>query len=117
MNFLDLVSFAKSGWTPADVREFLKASEEVQEEPETKEDNAESDHISKEIDENSAKTEEKPQEVETSSKDEVDYKALYEAEHEKVAKLQKANTKKNIEKENQNKSNDDIVKDLFKDFM
>lgn len=98
LNLADLLSFAKAGYTPKDVKELLEMeipenvpapkNPEVIPAPEEKkpEENAPKE---------SAKKEASPDATET---DDIDYKKLYEEEAEKVKQLQIANTKQDASK-------------------
>ena len=92
MKFEDLVAFAKAGYKPADVKELLEMQ----------------------IESNQPEPEPEPiQEPEP----EPDYKKLYEESLAKLKEAQKANVLKDVSSSDDNKSDDDIVKDLFRSFM
>lgn len=111
MNFSDVLAFAKAGWTPADVKEMMKATTEEQPKDEGSLDAQE--NVSRETLVDS----EQPKEEIQKEQEDIDYKALYEAEQKKVKELQNANIKRDIKGEQDNKTDDDIVADFVRSFM
>lgn len=93
LNIVDLLSFAKAGYSPKDVKELLEmdipdniptpTNPEVIHAPEEKkaEENTPKESVQPVPSPDEAKT------------DDIDYKKLYEEEKEKVNRLQEANTK------------------------
>lgn len=55
--------------------------------------------------------------AEETEKPETDYKALYEASQLELKEAQKANIKRDISSAEDNKSDEDILKDLIKEFI
>ena len=100
MKFEDLVAFAKAGYKPADVKELLEMQiESNQPEPEPE-----------------PIQEPEPEPIQE-PEPEPDYKKLYEESLAKLKEAQKANVLKDVSSSDDNKSDDDIVKDLFRSFM
>lgn len=95
----DLLSFAKAGYSPKDVKELL--SMEI---PETKKPEGEKQEAAPEPEENKEeqKTEEDPlqkdstSDQETASSKIIDYKSKYEEAQETIKKLQEQNIKKDM---------------------
>lgn len=92
LGIMDILSFAKAGYTPKDVKELMEIDV-----PETKE----SDDVTispeeKKAQENEAKATSKsePSQDEQSDADDIDYKQKYEEAQEQIKQLQIANTKK-----------------------
>ena len=109
LNLTDLLSFAKAGYSPRDVKELLEMEvpenvpapknpepAQASEEEKAKE-NAPKESANAEPSQNAAET------------DDVDYKKLYEEEAEKVKQLQIANTRQDA---SQGDSNEDPMKGL-----
>ena len=104
LSIKDIVELAKSGYKPADVKELIELSTEtVKDETETVKDETET-----------SKDETETVKDET---EEPDYKELYEATKIELDKAQKENIKRDRSSENDDKSDEDIIKELFKDFM
>lgn len=80
IKFNDIIALAKSGWTPDAVKEIVSMD------------------IKDETDEKPAENK-IPEKATEKKEDPIDYKKLYEEEHEKLSKLQDSNTKKEIEPE------------------
>lgn len=105
MTIKDLISFAKAGWKPADVREFLQ---EIEPEP-SPDPEPESDP------EPEPEPDPEPEaDPEPETDPEPDYKKLYEAEKKEKEKLQKANTKKEQPEE---PTTQDKLNDIMRSFM
>ena len=102
LNLSDLLSFAKAGYSPKDVKELLtmeipetkKSEDVIQEKPASAE--PESEQKTEEIIPQKASTT-TPGDV---NAEEIDYKLKYEELEEKMKKLQEQNTKQDISKEN-----------------
>lgn len=112
MKFEDLVTFAKAGYKPAEVKELLELqidSEKVTKDPENEEKEPEKDTKDSENEEKEQEKDEK--------EPEPDYKKLYEESQAKLKEAQKANVSKDVSNSDDKKSDDDIVKDLFRSFM
>lgn len=116
LNIVDLLSFAKAGYSPKDVKELLEmeipdniptpTNPEVIHAPEEKkaEENAPKESVKEEPSPDAADA------------DDIDYKKLYEEEKEKVTRLQEANTKQDASKggeENPMKGLDDFLVSLM----
>ncbi len=101
IKFADIIALAKSGYTVSDVKELMQLSEATtpSDEPEAPQDNQEP-------------AAEDPEEQE---QEEVDYKALYEQEQEKVKRLQAVNRNQNAQ--TNEKTDQEILMDLARDFM
>lgn len=97
LNLLDVVALARAGYTKKDVKELIEMSKSQPEpettQPETKE---QPKIISQSEDVNSGNVaESQPKESEQPAA-EPDYKALYEAEHQKVSDLQNKNNRADV---------------------
>lgn len=115
LGIMDLLSFAKAGYTPKDVKELLemdipepspKLPEEVPEIMEQKDA------------ENAAKESAQvlPSPLDNAGAEDIDYKKLYEEEAEKVKQLQKENIKQDASagsKEDPMKAVDDFLASLM----
>lgn len=100
IKFSDIIALAKSGYTVSDVKELMQLSDATpSDEPEAPQDVAEP-------------AAEDPEEQE---QEEVDYKALYEQEQEKVKRLQAENRNQNAQ--TNEKTDQEILMDLARDFM
>ena len=105
MTIKDLISFAKAGWKPADVREFLQEIE-----PEPSPDPEPGGDPEPEADQEP----EGDPEPEANPEPEPDYKKLYEEEKKEREKLQKANTKKEQPEE---PTTQEKLNDIMRSFM
>lgn len=101
MNIKDLLTFAKAGWKPAEVKELLEAVQNTQDpepepepEPEPKEP--------------------EPEETDPEPEPEPDYKKLYEQEKAEKEALQEKNTRKEQPEE---PSDQDKINDIVRAFM
>lgn len=113
LGIMDLLSFAKAGYSPKDVKELLSMEIPEQLNPEevsqiTEQKGAES----------SAKEPEKvlPSQNDSDDAGDIDYKKLYEEEAEKVKQLQTMNTKEdasNKDPEDPEKAFDDILRSFM----
>ena len=100
IKFSDIIALAKSGYSVSDVKELMQLSET----PSNDETEAPQDDQ-----EPAAEDPEEPE------KEEVDYKALYEQEQEKVKRLQAVNRNQNAQ--TNEKTDQEILMDLARDFM
>lgn len=113
LSIKDLLSFAKAGYSPKDVKELLSMEIPEQLNPE------EVSQITEQKDaENSAKVPEKdlPSQNDSDDAGDIDYKKLYEEEAEKVKQLQTMNTKQdasNKDLEDPQKAVDDFLRSLM----
>lgn len=110
LGIMDLLSFAKAGYSPKDVKELL--SMEI---PEQLNPSEVSKITEQEGAENLAKEpkEDLPPQLDTDNAGDIDYKKLYEEEAEKVKQLQTMNTKEdasNRDLEDPEKAFDDILR-------
>ncbi|MBO5957281.1 MAG: hypothetical protein J6Q39_06980 [Bacteroidales bacterium] len=89
ITFTDVLALAKSGWTPAAVKELMDAEIKEQNDP-------------------APVPEEAKQEA---SKEEVDYKAMYESTKKELDTLQQKNTQKEIQDPDELKI-DEVIKNI-----
>lgn len=111
----DILDFAKAGWKPADVKEVIELSKTA----DVKETDTTDSPSNDEPPEEPAVTAPVQQvipETET-EKEEVDYKSLYESTKIELDKAQKVNSRLDISSSEDKKTDEDILKDLFKEFM
>lgn len=113
LGIMDLLSFAKAGYSPKDVKELL--SMEI---PEQLNPSEVSQITEQKGAENSAKEPEKdlPPQIDTEDAEDIDYKKLYEEEAEKVKQLQTMNTKQdasNRDLDDPEKAFDDILRSFM----
>lgn len=116
LGIMDILSFAKAGYSPKDVKELMEIeipdkdpSPKNPEEPKSPEKEKPAESAAKEP----AKDTASPDEPKA---DDIDYKKLYEAEAEKVKKLQEHNTKQNasnIEQNDPMEAVDDFLRGLM----
>lgn len=101
IKFSDIIALAKSGYTISDVKELMQLSDATpsNDEPEAPQDDPEP----------AAQDPEEPEE------EEVDYKALYEQEQEKVKRLQAVNRNQNAQ--TNEKTDQEILMDIARKFM
>lgn len=111
----DIVALAKAGYKPADVKELMQMTEESKEEKTIPQDPP-SNVVPEAAAETapSAAAEPEPPKAE---EDPIDYKALYESAKIDLDKAQKANMARDISSAEDNLSDEDLLKDLFKEFM
>jgi len=111
LGIMDILSFAKAGYTPKDVKELLELEvpEPLPKDPEV----VTISPVEKKESENAAK---EPAQVlpsqDDAKTDDIDYKKLYESEAEKVKQLQKQNTMQDAskgEKEDPMKAIDEFI--------
>ena len=100
IKFADIIALAKSGYTVSDVKELMQLSET----PSNDETEAPQDD-----------TEPAAEDPEDKKEEEVDYKTLYEQEQEKVKRLQAVNRNQNAQ--TNEKTDQEILMDLARDFM
>ena len=118
LNLTDIVALAKQGYKPNDIKELIELTKEAPAEAE-----AEVQPTTEE-----AKAEEKSNEViqkdDEASSDQIDYKneveklkaQLQETEN-KLSKLQKENTRRNADTDENKKSDAEAFADVMKQFM
>lgn len=112
MTLNDIITLAKQGYKPADIKELIQMSEGQDDAPQveqsaisTQSENSESENAP--IEEDAVQAPEAEQSV--------DYKKLYEEEKKKVETIQQSNVKKNIQG---NETSDiDVFNELAKSFM
>ena len=113
LNLSDLLSFAKAGYSPKDVKELL-----TMEIPEPKVPEVIPEVTEQKDAESSPKESEKdlPSQNDTAKAEDIDYKAKYEELEEKMKKLQEQNTRQDISGQ---KSSDPLegVDDFLKSLM
>lgn len=102
IKFADIIALAKSGYSVSDVKELMQLSETPSNSDETE---APQD--------NTEPAAEDPEDKE--EEEEVDYKTLYEQEHETVKRLQAVNRNQNAQ--TNEKTDQEILMDLARDFM
>ena len=107
--FTDLITLAKSGWTPEKVNETLDRIETM-----NQDDEDESNENESESHENESESHEVESESSDNEEDEKD-KKIKELEA-KIEKLQKDNSHQNNDS-GEKKSLDDMVDDIFKEFF
>lgn len=115
LGIMDLLSFAKAGYSPKDVKELLEM--EIQD-PSPKSPEVVPDVKEQKDAENAAKESAQvlPSPIDDAPADDVDYKKLYEEEAEKVKQLQKQNTMQDIStgsEEDPMKAVDDFLASLM----
>lgn len=111
MKLGDIVELAKQGYKPSDIRELIEISEATEAE-EAKQKTPEDDPKKEEAD---AKKEPDKEPDPAENDDPIDYKALYESEKEKTARLQQTLTNKDMSGDNPNDL--DTVLEAVKLFM
>lgn len=85
MKFTDIVELAKQGYTPKDIKDLLALAEDQADGKEAEQKDQDID--TKDHDQDEAEPEGEPDKKEDA--EDLDYKAMYEAEVEKTSKLQK----------------------------
>lgn len=117
----DIVELAKAGYKPNEVKELIELSKT--EENDTPSISGSSDTAGETIPLTSIESTPNPSftsevsPAEEPEKPETDYKALYEASQLELKEAQKANIKRDISSADDNKSDEDILKDLIKEFI
>lgn len=113
LNLADLLSFAKAGYSPKDVKELL-----TMELPEPKNPEVIPEVTEQKDAENLPKESEQdlPSQIDNAGAEDIDYKAKYEELEEKMKKLQEQNTRQDISGQ---KSQDPMqgVDDFLKSLM
>ena len=118
ISFSDVLAFARSGWTPKDVKEIMALDKAAEEAPESTAKATESTEVQKAQEEPAALSEETKEEV-------PDYKKLFEDQQKQLDELskkleaaQKANTMTDVSKNSAPKiSAQDAVNNIFKDVI
>lgn len=103
MNLIDILELAKQGYKPNDIKELIELSKETENQGDTPADGGESDHTTQE--------DSKPTESEENDNS-IDYRAMYEAEHERLLNAQKSNINQNMN--DNTKSDEEVVTELFR---
>lgn len=112
----DIVDLAKAGYKPADVKELIEISKSNSDMSSEGDPEGSPENPSKDIDISIPVTPVKGS-PEEDKQEEPDYKALYETTKIELDKAQKMNVRADISSAEDNKSDTDILKDLFKEFM
>lgn len=116
MTIKDIITLANKGYKPGDIKELLELGKDVDIAEITKED----DTIHPDtLQESATETVENNMPVADNSEkesDEPDYKALYEKTKTELETIQKTNVKRDISTEDDYLSDEDILKNLLKDF-
>lgn len=122
LNITDIVALAKQGYKPNDIKELIELTKEAPEEK------SEDQKTQPKPDEPEKPSEDKPKEEEkkdgAASDDQLDYKEeveklkaqLQETEN-KLSKLQKENTKRRADNDDDQKSDAEAFADVMKSFM
>lgn len=113
----DIVDLAKAGYKPADVKELIEISKSNSDMSSEGDPEGSPENPSKDIDTFIPDTPTTTGSPEEDKKEEPDYKALYETTKIELDKAQKMNVRADISSAEDNKSDTDILKDLFKEFM
>jgi len=106
MKLEDIIALAKQGYKPNDIKELIEMASTS--EPEAEVTDTPADNVD---------TPDEPQPEAKAEEPEVDYKKLYESEHEKLVKAQQANVSSNISNNVNAKSDDEIVADFCRSFF
>lgn len=112
----DIVDLAKAGYKPADVKELIEISKSNSDMSSEGDPEGSPENPSKDIDASIPVTPVKGS-PEEDKQEEPDYKALYETTKIELDKAQKMNVRADISSAEDDKSDTDILKDLFKEFM
>ena len=113
LNLADLLSFAKAGYSPKDVKELLTMELPEPKNPEV------IPEVSEQKDAENLPEESKqdlPSQVDNAKVEDIDYKAKYEELEEKMKKLQEQNTRQDIsgeKSEDPMQGFDDFLKSLM----
>lgn len=113
MKFGDIVALAKQGYTPQDIKDLMSLSDDQGSGAEGEQKDQEgqqtpTDHVDPEP---------AAQPESNEGKEDLDYKAMYEAEAEKTAKLQKMVLSADMSDKDKRESDADIFADVMKTFM
>lgn len=114
MKFGDIVALAKQGYTPQDIKDLMKLSEDQPEGGEDEQKDREEEHQTPGQDKSEPEDE---KDDEDDNKDDPDYKSLYEAELDKNAKLQKMVLSKDMSGKDNENTDADIFADVMRSFM
>ena len=118
ISIMDLLTFAKAGYTPADVKEIMAMQTEPEADTEgpSEDDQKDETQPDKAKEPNAAPAEDK--------KAEPDYKAMFEAQQKQIEELtnnlqkaQAANINKNLADDTPKKSAQELVNDIFRDVI
>ena len=112
----DIAALAKQGWTYAQIKECIELSKEEPKEEKTIPQDPPSNVDPEAAAETAPSAAAEPEPPKT-EEDPIDYKALYESAKIDLDKAQKANMTRDISSEEDNMSDEDLLKDLFKEFM
>lgn len=116
MTIKDIITLANKGYKPGDIKDLLELGKDVDIAEITKENEAiHSDTLQEsatETIENNMPVADIPEE----KPDEPDYKTLYEKTKTELESIQKINVKRDISTEDDYLSDEDILKNLLKDF-
>ena len=110
MKFGDILALAKQGYTPVDIKELMSLSEEAQDD--TPDEEEQKTDLKDDQQDNSE--DEKPEDPKD---DDVDYKAMFEAEQKKNATLQKMVLHADMSGSDNKESDYDIFASVMRDFM
>ena len=112
----DIVELAKAGYKVNEVKELIELSkaEEIKETDTSVTSGSSTDGAAADI---PTITPGESAAVPEEDKDDTDYKALYEASQIELKEAQKANIKRDISSSEDNKSDEEILKDLIKEFI
>lgn len=113
LKFNDILSLAKNGYTPSDIKELIELSKEADS---SESNSGDKEQITEDIETPSetVAAPETPKEENTSTIE--DYKKEVEDLKKQIADLQKANTRKNIA-DTDEKSDSEVFADVMKQFM
>lgn len=125
LSITDIVALAKAGYKPNDVKELIQlsktednSSEIVNESPVSNTTSfVDSGAVITQEPKTAPETKEIPETVKEAKVEEPDYKQLYEKTKIELATAQKANIKRDISSETDNRTDDDIIKDLIQSFI
>lgn len=113
MKFNDIVALAKQGYTPQDIKDLMSLSEDQGSGAEDEQ----KDHAGQQTPDDHDESEPEAQPDKKDTSDDLDYKALFEAEQEKTAKLQKMVLSADLSDKDSKESDADIFADVMKTFM
>lgn len=112
MKFNDIIALAKQGYTPQDIKDLLALAEDQAYGKEAEQKDQDID--TKDSDQDNAEPEGEPDKKEDA--EDLDYKAMYEAEVEKTSKLQKMVLSADLS-DKQTENDIDVFADAMKLFM
>lgn len=116
LSIKDIVDLAKAGYKPADVKELIEISKSNGDKKDQEPAAESSDTFVPNAITPNGNSDEAAGTPDPKESD-IDYKALYESTKLELDKAQKENIKKDISSEEDDLSDTDILKDLFKEFM